>query len=126
MTPEEAVQHYWEEIWSTGDVDSIGDFYADPFIENDRQVSIEEFKRNVIGTREQFPDFTVEVQGLFSAADRVISRVTYHATHGGKPFNAPGLDVFHFEGGLVPEHWHVADHAEIYRQLGVKLKLPEG
>lgn len=51
-------------------------------------MSIEEFKENVIETREQFPDFKVEVQSL-AAGDRVISRVAYHATCGGKPFNAP-------------------------------------
>lgn len=36
----------------------------------------------------------------------------------GRPIEVSGIDIFRFRDDKVTEHWHEADHLEMFRQLG--------
>jgi steroid delta-isomerase-like uncharacterized protein len=128
--PVTAVRHYWREIWSDGRFELAARFYAPRYRENLDESTPEEFAEGAAAWRAHFSDFRVDVDDIFIAGHRVVSRVTYRATHTGdfrrvpalgRTCEVPGIDIFEFEDGRVIQHWHATDHLELFRQLGAEL-----
>lgn len=127
---ERRVREYWRRVWSEGELAAVAEFY-DPACRHGEGFTIEGFQRGVKRQRESFPDFRVEVEEVFVAGDRVVSRVRYRGTHTGramfrqeplgKAIEVPGIDVFVFRDGKCVEHHHVADHLDLVLQMGLKL-----
>jgi len=124
---EAAVRGYWDGVWTKGDISGVPAFYTPTFLLNGEETTTEQFAEGVVAWRAHFPDFRVSVDELFSCRDVVVTRVQYRGTHGGDFRNVPatgrsidvsGIDVFRFRDGKVVEHWHEADHLEMFRQLG--------
>lgn len=131
---EAAVRRYWQDVWTTGDVGGVAAFYAPTFLLNGDETTTEEFAEGVVAWRAHFADFGVGVDQLFSCGDIVVSRVLYRGTHTGdfervpatgRSLHVSGIDIFRFRDGKVGEHWHEADHLEMFRQLGAEV-LPTG
>jgi steroid delta-isomerase-like uncharacterized protein len=128
---EAAVRRYWRDVWTDGDVSGVGAFYAPTFRLNGEATTTEEFAEGVISWRAHFPDFGVSVDQLFSCPGIVVTRVLYRGTHEGDFKNVPatgrsievsGIDIFRFREGKVVDHWHEADHLEMFRQLGAEVR----
>jgi steroid delta-isomerase-like uncharacterized protein len=131
---EESVRRYWNRVWSQGSAEAVNDFYAPSFRQNGEPRTREEFAEGMLRWRGRFPDTAVEINLLFSAdaGRRVVSRVTYRATHlgdfkalpaTGKSTEVTGIDIFEFDdSGLVIDHWHEADHYTLFLQLGAELR----
>jgi len=128
---EAAVRHYWAEIWTNGRFDLADQFYAPAYRENLEAATPAEFAAAGAAWRAHFTDFRVELNELFAAGNRVITRVTYRATHIGDFTSLPargrssetsGIDIFEFEGDHVVQHWHETDHLALFRQLGAELR----
>lgn len=126
-TEEAAVRTYWRDVWTEGDVSGVGVFYAPTFLLNGEETTTEEFAEGVVAWRAHFPDFGVSVDQLVSCRDTVVTRVLYRGTHKGDFKSVPatgrsievsGIDIFRFRDDKVTEHWHEADHLEMFRQLG--------
>ena len=124
---EAAVRSYWHAVWTNGDVSSVPAFYAPTFLLNGEETTTEQFAEGVVAWRAHFPDFGVSVDQLFSCRDIVVTRMLYRGTHRGdfknvratgRSIDVSGIDIFRFRDGKVVEHWHEADHLEMFRQLG--------
>jgi predicted ester cyclase len=127
---EALLRRYWEDAWSKGDLSVIDEVYEPTFMHNNGQtLSVEQFKRRIVGTRATSPDLNIRVDEIFSAGENtVVSRVTYKATMLGSLGNLPatgkqatftGIDIFHLRDGKVIEHWHEADHLGMMEQFGL-------
>ena len=68
-----------------------------------------------------FPDWHLAVEDLIAGGDKTAARVTVTGTHKGEFMGVPPLiDIMRFDGGgLVCEHWGVADMLSLMQQLGV-------
>ena len=130
MSNEHRVREFWRRVWSEGDVAYAHEFFAQQYLENDRTRTPEAHGKAALGLREMFPDLSAEVVRVLVKDDVVVTRVRYRGTYsGGFPgVSAPGsvidiggLDVFRFDGGVVVEHLHEADHESLWEQLGVAL-----
>jgi steroid delta-isomerase-like uncharacterized protein len=84
---------------------------------------IENFRRIVAS----MPDVRMRVEDRIIAADRVVARTTYSATHTrpirgvpptGKAFTFRTIDIWRVENGKFAEHWDLTDAADVVRQLG--------
>lgn len=127
---EAAVRSYWEGVWTKGDIGDVAAFYAPAFLLDGEQTTTEQFAEGVAAWRGHFPDFGVTVERLFSCRDIIVTRVIYRGTHEGDFKSVPatgrsievsGIDIFRFRDGKVVEHWHEADHLEMFRQLGAEV-----
>lgn len=131
MTPEDSVRRYWGEIWGEGRFDLADRFYAPAYRVNLDAGTPAAFAAGAAAWRAHFTDFRADVEELFTAGNRVITRVTYRATHTGdfravpatgRSVELSGIDIFEFgEDGLVHQHWHETDHLEMFQQLGATL-----
>jgi steroid delta-isomerase-like uncharacterized protein len=136
MTPEDAVRRYWGEIWSEGRFDLVDQFYAPAYRENLESATPAEFAEGAATWHAHFADFRVDIEELFTAGNRIVTRVTYRGTHtgdfkavpaSGRSVEVSGIDIFEFDDeGLVRQHWHETDHLVLFRQLGAKLVPAEG
>lgn len=117
-------------MWSEGDVEFAHEFFATTYRENDRQRTPDGHARGAREFREHFADFRTEVIGMLDFGDAVLSRVRFRGTYAGgwagvdsvgTAVEVSGVDAFHFKDELVVDHWHEADHALMWEQLGVSL-----
>jgi steroid delta-isomerase-like uncharacterized protein len=132
---ERAIQRYWREIWTEGRFDLAHEIYAPEYRENlDPPSTPAEFAAGAAAWAAHFTDFRVDVDELFTAGNRVVSRVTYRGRHTGDFKRVPalgrevavaGIDIFEFRDGLVVQHWHETDHLELFRQMGAELRPAE-
>lgn len=132
---EQRIERYWREVWTEGRFEVASEIYAPTFRENlDPPTTPEAFAAGAAAWAAHFTDFRVDIEELFSAGNRVISRVTYRGTHTGDFKRVPargravavsGIDIFEFEGGRVVQHWHETDHLELFQQLGAELRPVE-
>jgi len=78
-----------------------------------------------------FPDMELPLHDLVAEGEKVLVRLTIHATHTG-PFGeleatgrrieVPVLDLFQIQDDRLVEHWALLDNLGMMRQLGA---LPE-
>ncbi len=75
-----------------------------------------------------FPDGQVTVEDLMADGDKVVARVSFHATHKGalrgiaptgKPITLMGIHIFRIANGKLVEHWGLMDRLAALQQLGV-------
>jgi steroid delta-isomerase-like uncharacterized protein len=118
---------------NAGDLDGFGELVADDFVEHQggpgfplTKEGTLEFFRSLLTA---FPDFHMEVEDLLASGDKTVARVRATATHQGEFMGVPPtgkrvdvelIDIMRFDdGGLVCEHWGVADMLALMQQLGV-------
>jgi predicted ester cyclase len=75
------------------------------------------------------PDFKYILKKMVAEGDIVMAYSTTTGTHSGGPwFDKPAsgnklefdvVDIFRVQGGLIAEHWDVADTFNLFRQVGV-------
>lgn len=128
---EATIERYWREVWTEGRFDVAHEIYAPIYRENlDPASTPAEFAAHAAAWSAHFTDFRVDIEELFTAGNRVISRVTYRGRHTGdikrvpargREFAVSGIDIFEFEDGRVVQHWHETDHLELFRQLGAEI-----
>jgi steroid delta-isomerase-like uncharacterized protein len=126
----DAVHEIFSEIWSKGDVDLIGDLYAEDFVGHFPGETVygqggilEEVKRH----RSAFPDWTEEVEDTIADRDRVVIRFTSRGTNLGEFFDKPPtgnrveiseVAIFRLSDGKIIEQWVFPDILSMQRQLG--------
>ena len=74
-----------------------------------------------------FPDMELPLHDFVAEGEKVLVRLTIHATHTGpfgeleatgKRIEVPVLDLFAFDGDVLVEHWALLDNLGMMRQLG--------
>jgi steroid delta-isomerase-like uncharacterized protein len=120
------------EAISAGDLAGFGDLVADDFVEHQGGPGLPptkegtlEFFRMLLAA---FPDMRMDVEDMIASGDKVVARVTATATHQGEFMGVAGtgsrvevqlIDIMRFDdGGLVCEHWGVADLLTLLQQIG--------
>lgn len=131
-TSAETVRQFWEEVWTTGKVELLGDIFHAEMKENGEPVDVVAWQRDVVQWREIWPDFSATIEELFTVGDdRVVSRVTYRGTHSGTMWGLEptgnkteviGIDLFRVESGRIIELWHAVDHLVLVQQMGGTVK----
>jgi steroid delta-isomerase-like uncharacterized protein len=83
---------------------------------------IENFRRILVS----MPDLQLKVDDRIIAADKVVARNTYSATHTqtirgipptGKSFTFRTIDIWRVENGKFAEHWDLTDTVEVLNKL---------
>jgi predicted ester cyclase len=131
-TAGQAVRRFWDEAWTAGRVAVLADILDPDWTENGEPGDVAAFQRGVTKWREMFPDFSATVEELLAIGDdRIVTRVTYRATHSatvwglvatGAKTEIVGIDLFRVEGGRITELWHAVDHLELVTQMGGTVK----
>lgn len=131
-SPAEAVRMFWEDVWTKGQVEVLGEIFHAEMKENGEPVDVADWQRGVAKWREIWPDFSATIEELFTVGDdRVVSRVTYRGTHSGTFWGLEptgnkteviGIDLFRVESGRIIELWHAVDHLLLVQQMGGTVK----
>jgi predicted ester cyclase len=120
------VLRYWERCWNQHDVEALPKTHHETFAQNGVPIGIARFQESLRGFFASFSDVRVAVDDVMAQGERVLMRVTYHATQSGpyediQPrggrFDVGGLELFLVLDGRVMHHWHEMDHLAILRQL---------
>jgi steroid delta-isomerase-like uncharacterized protein len=118
---------------NAGDVTGFGDLIADDYVEHDGVTDRPPTKEGTLAffrlLLSAFPDMRMDVEDLIASDDKTVARVRATATHHGEFMGVPPtgsrvdvqlIDIMRFHnGGLVCEHWGVADMLSLMQQLGV-------
>jgi steroid delta-isomerase-like uncharacterized protein len=120
------------EIWSSGELDRLGDYVADDVVHHDPYDphgadGIEGHKKTIAMNREAFPDIEITIDDQIAEGDRLATRWTSTMTHSGdlggvpptgKRLTISGITVERFEDGKVVEAWRSMDTLGLLRQIG--------
>ncbi|SRR6266568_379677 len=88
---------------------------------------VESARQNAIEALTAFPDLHVTLEDLVIAGEKIVARVTYHATHTGDLGGIPptskqvtwtGISILHFVDGKVVEDWANSDLLGLMQQIG--------
>ena len=130
-TNTDIVLRHHHELWSGGNIDSIGDYYAPDFVGHHPGapdwVGPEQVREVMLRTREAFPDFREVVEDVIAERDMVVTRFTAMGTHLGplqgfaptrRAMAMAEIGIFRVSGGRIVEKWGMLDRFGMHRQLG--------
>jgi steroid delta-isomerase-like uncharacterized protein len=119
------------DAFNKGDQHALDAVLADAFIEHEDTPGVlpgkDGLKQFVATLHKAFPDVLFEVADIASEADKVWARVVVTGTQHGEYFGIPPtgraikievFDVCRISGRQITEHWGLADHMGVMRQLG--------
>ncbi len=91
-------------------------------------MTVEDFKQFARVFMSAFPGGTSTIEDMIVAGDKVVSRVTYRATHTadlmgipptGKSVTVSLMTIDQFADGKIVESWRLFDQMAMMQQLGV-------
>jgi steroid delta-isomerase-like uncharacterized protein len=118
------------EIWSKGNIDLIGEVYADNFVGHFPAGTVhgrEGVRDRVTAHRTAFPDWTEEADDTIADGDRVAMRFTSRGTNLGEFLGNPPTGnrveisevcIFKLSDGKIVEQWVFPDMRSMQHQLG--------
>ena len=137
MTNEEIVRTACRVVWSEGQVDRMGEFYADDFKADypmtDWGVGLAGAMKLAANVRVGLPDYRERIDELFDAGENIIVRLTIQGTHNGpmggiaptgKSVEFRDVTILRLRDGKIVEQRGLSDHLTLYRQLGL-IELPQ-
>jgi steroid delta-isomerase-like uncharacterized protein len=127
----EMVRRLVDEAQGTGNFDVIDELFADDFVDHTPLAGLpptREGVRILFGVlRSAFPDLRVAISEQIAEDERVVTRKTFHGTHGGEfmgmaptgnPVSFEVVDILNIRGDRITEHRVVFDQLGLLRQLG--------
>lgn len=122
----------FSEIWSKGNVELVGDLFAEDFVGHfpgqtlhGRQALVNAVQAH----RASFPDWTEEIKDTIADRDRVVVRFRSRGTNLGEFLGNPPtrnhveiseVAIFRLSNGKIIEQWVYPDMLSLQRQLGKK------
>ncbi|HZW39389.1 MAG TPA: ester cyclase [Ignavibacteriaceae bacterium] len=83
---------------------------------------IEALKKEIIETRQKFPDFHINIEELFYNDTTGAGRWLINATsEDGKKINVRGISLFHFVDGKIKDEWVANGDLLWMQQMGYQL-----
>jgi steroid delta-isomerase-like uncharacterized protein len=132
---ETVVRRFYEELWNDWRLDLIDELLAEDIRFRGSLGSMSEgraaFCEYFEGVRRAFPDWHNQIDELFSAADRVVARLTWTGTHAGelrgiaptsKRVSYVGVALFRLVDQQIAQAWIVGDTQRLWQALG---RLPD-
>ena len=132
MTNEQVVRDACRVVWTEGDMDRVGEFYAEDFKANyprtDWGTGVQGVRELAEGIRASFPDYREQIDELIVADDLVIVRLTIRATHTGplpnllptgKEVEFNDVSIIRVRDNKIVEQRGLSDHFALYQQLGL-------
>lgn len=132
MTNEQVVRDACRVIWTEGDMDRVGEFYAEDFVADyprtDWGSGVQGVRALAEGIRESFPDYREQIDELIVADDLVVVRLTIRGTHNGPLPNLPptgkavvinDVTIIRVRDNKIVEQRGLSDHFALYQQLGL-------
>jgi steroid delta-isomerase-like uncharacterized protein len=122
------VREFIDHIWNRQQIEQLGDYLADDYIDHAYQPPNATGLANMLGElKRAFPDAHQAVESITAQDDMVVCRITLTATHQGQFRNAPATGnsmrvnvyrSFRIANGKIAEHWALLDTANLLRQIG--------
>ena len=121
-----------EDGFSKGDVAIVDEIASPDFVEHQygfTPPNASSVKRAIVGLHKAFPDFSLTIEELVTADDKVWGRMTARGTQKGqlgpmpptgKKIEVTVIDIMRFRDGKLVEHWGVPDRFAMMEQLGMK------
>lgn len=119
------VRSYLEELSNKGNVSAIDRYFAKDVRFNDSPDMKPLMVRRLVLQR-AFPDHRVVIEDQIAEGDKVMTRVTFHATHLGE-FNGiaatgrkvayGGMAIDRLHDGKVVQMWHLANTFGLIQQI---------
>lgn len=97
--------------FNTGDLSEIDSLFSGTYIDHQRPPWIEhdgpeEFKNIVMDARRSLPNLRVTIEDLITTDTAVAGRLVWHSvTSDGRSVRRETIEILHFKGGLIVEHW---------------------
>jgi predicted ester cyclase len=119
-----AVRDFVARAWNAGDPAAFEEHLAPDFAYPGGR---EGFKAMVLGFRSAFPDLVLEVEDIFGAGDKVVTRFTVRGTHQrafmgvaptGRQIAVGGIAIDVMREGRRTAGWAQLDRLELLTQLG--------
>lgn len=121
------------ETWNRGDVQALTQFWSPDLVNHTREkdCGFEETKGIVTAFKNFFPDMQFTLEDVIAEDDRVMSRMTWTATHStkfmggaasGRKVTCTVIGIARIVDGKIVEHWGVTDELAMLAQMGL---LPE-
>ena len=121
------------EVWNTGNLDAIDEFYAADYVADYRPYAPlrqghDAIKDMIQRAHVAFPDFHEELEEMVAEGDKVVVRLTITGTQlgqwgplppTGKPVRFEEIVILRFVDGKVVEQRGLPDNLAALRQLGV-------
>ena len=136
MTNAELVRAACQVVWTNGEVDRAGEFYAEDFHANypmtDWGSGLAGVRQLATSVRVGFPDYRERIDELIDAGDNIIVRLTIKGTHAGplpglaatgKTVEFNDVTICRVENGKIVEQRGLTDYLSLYMQLGL-VELP--
>jgi predicted ester cyclase len=131
-TNREIVRRVIEEGVNEQDLSVFDELISPSFVDHEadgsRPGSPEGEKELLSSVRESFSDWRGDIEDMFAAEDKVITRYVVRATHRGEYMGAAptdkevaitGTNIVRLEGGKIVESWGNSDQLGWMRQIGV-------
>jgi steroid delta-isomerase-like uncharacterized protein len=125
------VRRLVDEAQGKGNFDIIDEMLAEDFVDHTPLAGLpptREGVRILFGVlRSAFPDLQVAISEQIAEDERVVTRKTFHGTHGGEfmglpptgnPVSFEVVDILNIRGNRITEHRVVFDQLGLLRQLG--------
>jgi predicted ester cyclase len=121
-----------EEGFGKGDVTVFNNHSSQDFVERQYGFippNVEGVKKAIASLHRAFPDFSMFIEDLVVADDKVWGRMTARGTHReqfgpmpptGRKIEITVIDIMRFKDGKLIEHWGVPDRFALMEQLGMK------
>jgi len=135
MDPRALLEQHTEEVWNRGNLDAVGEFISEDYVEHDPSVrdqfrGPEGYRRNVEEFLSAFPDLTVTIEDSIVEGDKIAMRQRFRGTHEGefmgieptgKRVESTSFVMCRIEGEKIAETWVETDVIGLLEQLGVEV-----
>jgi predicted ester cyclase len=129
------IQRYTEEIFHKGNLNAIEEFIAPNYIRHTSHFregghdvhGPEGLRQSVSAFRATFPDAHFTLEDVLVDGDKIVVRLTCHATQKGefmgiaptgKSVTFTGISIYRIANGKIVERWGVEDGVSLLQQLG--------
>ena len=132
MTNEEIVRNACEIVWTRGEIDRMGEFYAQDFHADYPGTDWGEGLPGAMALareiRKAFPDYREQIEELIAAREHVVVRLRIRGSHTGvfggvaatgRKVEFRDVTVCRLHGGKIVEQWGLSDRLTLLSQLGL-------
>lgn len=129
---EDIVREACQVIWSDGQVDRVGEFYAEDFVADypntDWGQGLEGIRKLASVVRSGMPDYSETIDLMISDGDYVVVELTISGTHtnpmygvapSGRKLSFRDVTILRLRDGKIVEQRGLTDHFSIFQQLGL-------